>query len=299
MLEASAKLIGGTYMNSLEIFSNNLRLHCLEHSSIAEVCRQTGINRQQFNKYLSGRGVPNVHTLRRICACLKITESQLLDANPVPEIPLEGRASQRRELITQVSQIFDRLMPEGITTATLDAGELSNGIYFCYFPFHGYDNFILRSVVKIWRDDRHIFFKRITKVASANSIPSVVVSALHSGLVHVTAQDFTLIGRNLLPPYQISVMAFERSKLFGSLNVGISLTRSMTNSIAVRTVLEPKPSTAKLIDIFKLPGIIALNDNSVSAQVRAALTEQSHAAGSSMALPSRDDFILKFSASGA
>ena len=34
--------------------SKNLRLLCAQHGSIARVCREIEINRQQFNRYLSG-----------------------------------------------------------------------------------------------------------------------------------------------------------------------------------------------------------------------------------------------------
>jgi len=44
----------------------NLKLLCSYDSSIAQVCRRLGINRQQFTKYLSGRTNPSISNLRRI-----------------------------------------------------------------------------------------------------------------------------------------------------------------------------------------------------------------------------------------
>jgi hypothetical protein len=51
-----------------EPFAENLRLLCSHYASVAEVCRRIGINRQQFNKYLSGASTPSLHSLRRIWA---------------------------------------------------------------------------------------------------------------------------------------------------------------------------------------------------------------------------------------
>jgi transcriptional regulator with XRE-family HTH domain len=44
----------------------NLRYLCGFYPSISEVCRRLGINRQQFNKYLSGQVRPSRHNRRRL-----------------------------------------------------------------------------------------------------------------------------------------------------------------------------------------------------------------------------------------
>ncbi|MFD0858605.1 helix-turn-helix domain-containing protein [Roseovarius aquimarinus] len=44
----------------------NLQFLCAEKPSVAQVCREIGINHQQFSKYLSGRSRPSAHNLRRI-----------------------------------------------------------------------------------------------------------------------------------------------------------------------------------------------------------------------------------------
>ncbi|MGE8496016.1 MAG: helix-turn-helix domain-containing protein [Pseudomonas sp.] len=44
----------------------NLRLLCSHYRSIAEVCRKLGINRAQFNKYLSSESQPTAYNLKRI-----------------------------------------------------------------------------------------------------------------------------------------------------------------------------------------------------------------------------------------
>lgn len=59
-------------------FPENLRSLCAERGSIAQVCRDIGINRQQFNRYLSGNGMPSAHTLRRIARHFSLTEGDLL-----------------------------------------------------------------------------------------------------------------------------------------------------------------------------------------------------------------------------
>ena len=47
-------------------WAENLRYLCGFYPSISEVCRRLAINRQQFNKYLSGQVRPSRHNRRRM-----------------------------------------------------------------------------------------------------------------------------------------------------------------------------------------------------------------------------------------
>lgn len=56
----------------------NLKHVCSLYPSIAQVCRELGINRQQFNKYLAAQSMPTPHTLRRICEFFDIDQTDIL-----------------------------------------------------------------------------------------------------------------------------------------------------------------------------------------------------------------------------
>ncbi|WP_170464602.1 helix-turn-helix domain-containing protein [Ruegeria arenilitoris] len=58
--------------------ATNLRYLCADYPSVASVCRDIGINHQQFAKYLSGRSTPSPNNLRRVCRFFDIDESILL-----------------------------------------------------------------------------------------------------------------------------------------------------------------------------------------------------------------------------
>ena len=62
-------------------FAKNLRHVCAERVSVAQVCREIGINPQQFNRYLSGAGMPSAHNLRRICLFFDLSEQDFLTDN--------------------------------------------------------------------------------------------------------------------------------------------------------------------------------------------------------------------------
>lgn len=64
-------------MSLHEALSVNLARLCEGKGSIAAVCRATQINRQQFNRYLSGETVPNKRNRERICRYFGVAEREL------------------------------------------------------------------------------------------------------------------------------------------------------------------------------------------------------------------------------
>lgn len=62
---------------SSEFFTGNLRHACSTRRSVSEVCREIGINRQQFNRYLSGEALPSPYNLTRIAAFFGLTAQEL------------------------------------------------------------------------------------------------------------------------------------------------------------------------------------------------------------------------------
>ena len=61
------------------MFGANLRVLSQQYSSISELSRQLGINRTQFNRYLSGESFPRPDVLDRICAFFKVDARILLE----------------------------------------------------------------------------------------------------------------------------------------------------------------------------------------------------------------------------
>ena len=59
-------------------FSKNLRSLCAGSGSFAEICRNIGINRQQFNRYINGHGMPSVHNLHRIARYFEMRQEDLM-----------------------------------------------------------------------------------------------------------------------------------------------------------------------------------------------------------------------------
>ena len=66
------------------IFGENLKTLCADFASVASLCRDLGINRTQFNRYLSGESFPRPDILHRICVFFSVDARILLE--PVENI---------------------------------------------------------------------------------------------------------------------------------------------------------------------------------------------------------------------
>lgn len=61
------------------VFGRNLRLLCEGGPPITTLCQEIGINRTQFNRYLSGDAFPRPDVLARICAFFEVDARILLE----------------------------------------------------------------------------------------------------------------------------------------------------------------------------------------------------------------------------
>lgn len=52
----------------MDVFVENLRSACSTQRSISHICREVGLNRQQFNRYIKGETRPSAHNLARIAS---------------------------------------------------------------------------------------------------------------------------------------------------------------------------------------------------------------------------------------
>ncbi len=53
-------------------YATNLKHACGTRTSISQVCREIGINRQQFNRYINGQALPSAHNQLRIARAFAV-----------------------------------------------------------------------------------------------------------------------------------------------------------------------------------------------------------------------------------
>ncbi|WP_237212472.1 helix-turn-helix domain-containing protein [Ruegeria lacuscaerulensis] len=102
------------------MFGANLRRLARQYSSISELCRQLGINRTQFNRYLGGESFPRPDVLDRICRFFEVDARILL--RPLDEIeraPTHPAASALTDFLgSGPTTLTENLFPAGFYYAT-------------------------------------------------------------------------------------------------------------------------------------------------------------------------------------
>lgn len=133
----------------MDSFARNLRRECLRKGSIAQLCKATGINRQQFNKYMAGQILPGARTLRKICAHLGVSEAVLMSDAADSAVPAAGPLSVRPEI--DCEPLPDRFveLPSDSDAGHTHVNSLRNGFYRAYFPVHHHPGLVASWLVQV------------------------------------------------------------------------------------------------------------------------------------------------------
>lgn len=125
----------------------NLRLLCGYGRSISDVCRKAGVNRQQFNKYLSGQSTPSLRSLRLICDYFGVDEAEILmDYASFSEL-IRRRPPRLRAKHDPLYRFVDELAAGNARPA--EALRKYQGFYYCYTQPEERAATLLRSLVYV------------------------------------------------------------------------------------------------------------------------------------------------------
>ena len=127
-------------------FATNLRLLCGQYRSVAHVCRSLEMNRQQFNKYLSGKIYPSKHNMQRICQFFKLSENQFsLDPAEFARVVAETSHQESGTATSEMEKIVASL------PSSTEALSRYEGYYYSHFHALGFPGHLVRSLVHIYR----------------------------------------------------------------------------------------------------------------------------------------------------
>ncbi|QNE50934.1 MULTISPECIES: helix-turn-helix transcriptional regulator [Enterobacteriaceae] len=139
---------------------NNLRLLLSSCNSIADMCRKTDINRQQFNKYLAGHHLPSRNTLNKVSRYFNLGPEDLYLSPPKFKALFQSNdADARNALLGSVN--FNYF----ISLANLTSNNLSDylGVYHRYHYSSIYKGKVLRSVTVIYERDNVVEYSTIER----------------------------------------------------------------------------------------------------------------------------------------
>lgn len=136
-------------------FSEKLRKLCAHYRSVSEVCRTFGFNRQQFDRYLTGKVRPSHHNLQRIATGFGVDIDALMDPAQEVDAPARPRGISGRD---RTSQLMDRAFPGDLKRMR---GML--GYYHMHFLVPYDPGAVTRSLVYLYEQDGKICSKTIER----------------------------------------------------------------------------------------------------------------------------------------
>jgi transcriptional regulator with XRE-family HTH domain len=142
----------------------NLRKLSSLYRSVAEVCRKVGINRQQFNKYLSGDSVPSLRNLRRITDFFGVDEFEILlpPAEFTSSVLPRARAKQPPMAGTM------NFLPAPSEASQMFLAPYC-GYYHVYFCTPVWSNHVVRALMRIYQQDGRTVTRTIQPIREGHS----------------------------------------------------------------------------------------------------------------------------------
>ena len=143
-------------MSLREALASNLTRLCEREKSISAVCRGTHINRQQFDRYLSGAALPNQQTRDRICQYFKIDEGELF--REIPDAPSRNIGDETFWSHVDAHAILGLLRSQARTS-------VAPGIYHAHFAIPNDQQSLMRSTIIVRNEGNLSTFRRLTGVS--------------------------------------------------------------------------------------------------------------------------------------
>ncbi|MEP3634686.1 helix-turn-helix domain-containing protein [Shimia thalassica] len=130
-----------------KMFGANLRILADTYPSVSQLCRELGINRTQFNRYLSGESFPRPDVLHRICTFFEVDARILLE-------PIEKLATER-------SVLNHPLIADYVGTGMTDIPQdvFPDGFYRFSRRSFTESDLIITGLVYVFRKDKHTFIR--------------------------------------------------------------------------------------------------------------------------------------------
>lgn len=174
----------------VENFAENLRFLCGFYSSISEVCRKLEINRQQFNRYLSGKSFPSFKNLKKICDFFGVEADEITESPTVfqSKVAPPAHAQSQYAIPENLARI---IMP--LLRNPSEGMERYEGYYYRYFYSFGFPGFIFRSFMKIYKSNDIYFMKHIERSSGTNPMLGARLTIKYHGLVFLQADRLFIV----------------------------------------------------------------------------------------------------------
>ena len=171
-------------------FKTNLTLLCRFYKSISDVCRKIGINRQQFNRYLSGTNFPSYRNLQKICDFFVVEVEEIIE----PPSVFKTKVGHPAALSSQ--QDIPASLASFISPLLINKEEEMvryEGYYYRYFYSFGFPGHIFRSFLKIYKKEGVYYSKHIERISGDNPLLGGRLTIKYHGVLFFLADRLFLV----------------------------------------------------------------------------------------------------------
>ncbi len=248
-----------------DYFSTNLRLLSAERVSIAQICRDIGINQQQFSRYLNGKGGPSAHNLRRICIYFEIEQEDLFKP------PIEFRAQRSRQFDKSKLNLRDPFKNAFPGELSKLRGHLGGYLTYCMSP--SWPGSILVGSTFLLESERQVYSRTVergkapdgSKIERMRFDGRVCYHGNRIFLVEVNNHDDLALSETVLyPPHRL-----HRNYLRG-ITLGLAW-RPHRTPYSVRTMWSRMPNNLTAKEVFQRCGVFRRSSRMVPEAVRSYL----------------------------
>lgn len=185
-------------MSVRRIFAANLRRLTLTKKSQAQVARDLGINRQQFNSYLSGKNLPNESIIDKVCAYFDVEVGDMFKEFE------DSSELKYLENITFKHKLFlDRFFRH--ERATKQAN-IASGSYYVFFEVPTDPEMVTCSLLAVDRQGALTTFRRITRLRDGVSSQLLRGMGANSGIILNRAGVLYLLGCDTITDWMPSLL---------------------------------------------------------------------------------------------
>jgi transcriptional regulator with XRE-family HTH domain len=255
-------------MSLRENLSINLRALCREHGSVAAICREMGVNRQQFDRYLTMDALPNKATTERICRYFAIEEAELYRDPATSDISTRsktaGKAGSRLGDGPMAARIFAPPQPT-----------IAPGFYQTFFSIPGQVGQILCSITVVRAEEERTTFRRLTGLSETRGTSWSYFMGDHEGVVMERLNWFYFLGLNRRGTMEPTFMSVQWGPFSPEpLVCGHAMIVTPSGPSVTTVVMRAVPKGMSLRNALRMARVYTASDPAIGPLVELALKRQ-------------------------
>jgi transcriptional regulator with XRE-family HTH domain len=257
----------GPAMSLRENLAVNLRRLCAQHGSVAAVCREMGVNRQQFDRYLTLDALPNKATTARICSYFNIEEAELY------RNPADGEISARPRAAGRSARLGEGIIATRIFAAPQPT--IQPGFYQTYFSIPNQSDEILCAITVIRAEEDRTTFRRLTGLAESKGSTWSYFVGDHEGVILERLNWFYFMGLNRRGTQEPTFLAVHWGPFSPDpLLCGHALIVTPSGPSVTTVVMRAVPKGVSLKAALRLAKVYKTSDPAIGQLIGLALKQQ-------------------------